>query len=194
MNIYKTGFAACCFAMFATVADAATVSLNHDLPTPADSVRAPSSTTGDVRLNFVGSDLVAPAPNSRSPWHDTIYQDTAAYHSVSAGASLTYEFDADRSRFGLMWSSPDSYNLLEFLLDDAVVFSLTGSDVDNPPTPGTGFVNVMISDLMFDEVRFTSGSTDAFEFAQVQVPLPAAIWMMIAALGGLGFVSRRKTA
>ncbi|QIE57447.1 VPLPA-CTERM sorting domain-containing protein [Pikeienuella piscinae] len=194
MNMYRMSVAAIAMAFTAGVAQAATVSLNYDVPTPAGDVRAPSATTGDVRLNFVGNDLSNPAPNSRSPWDGTAFVNSGQYHSVSAGASLTYDFDVDQTNFGLMWGSPDSYNDLVFKLDDAVVFSLTGTDVDNPPAPGAGFVNVRISDLLFDQVIFTSGNSDAFEFAQVQVPLPAAIWLMLGAIGGLGFVSRRRSA
>lgn len=194
MNTCRMGLAAAAMAFAAGAAQAATVSLNYDLPTPAGDVRAPSATTGDARLNFVGNDLTSPAPNSRSPWAGTAFENTGKYHSVSAGSSLTYDFDTDQTNFGLMWGSPDRYNDLVFNLDGAVAFSLTGTDVDNPPNPGEGFVNVRISDLIFDQVVFTSGDIDAFEFAQVQVPLPAALWLMLGAIGGLGFMSRRRAS
>ena len=171
-----------------TVLDAP-ITLGANLPDP-------TSTTGTVRIDFIGNDLVAPAPNSRSPYDGTIYVGTAVYHSVSAGATATYSFGKAQSSFAFMWGSPDNYNTLNFFLGAANVGSFTGSAMIPPGTSGLGFVDVVFSGL-FDKVVFGSTGADAFEFTNVvstPVPLPAAAWLLLTGLAGLGALGRRRKA
>jgi hypothetical protein len=154
----------------------------------------PTSTTGDVRIDFVGNDLVAPAPNSRSPYDGTGFVSTAVYHSVSAGATATYSFGTTQSAFAFMWGSPDSYNTLNFFLGAANVGSFTGDAIIPPGTRGLKFVDVVFNGL-FDKVVFGSIGQDAFEFTNLSstpVPLPAAGWLLLTGLTGLGVLGRRR--
>lgn len=154
----------------------------------------PTSTSGDVRVDFFGNDLSAPAPNSRSPYDATAFEGVAYYHSVSAGAEAIYSFGTSMNSFAFMWGSPDDYNTLNFYLGGANVGSFTGLDVLPPGTPGLSFVDVVFSG-QFDEVRFGSGNTDAFEFTNVgatAVPLPAGVVLLGTALAGFGAARRRK--
>jgi len=193
------GLVAMAAALLLSPANAAVVLLTTDtvLDTPITApatLLAPTSISGNVRVDIVGNDLVAPAPNSRSPYDGTASVGTARYHSVSAGASATYSFNVDQSAFAFMWGSPDTYNTLNFFLDNVIVGSFTGSSVIPPGTAGLGFVDAVFSGR-FDQVVFGSGNTDAFEFTNVSstpVPLPAAAWLLLSGLGGLGFAGRRR--
>jgi hypothetical protein len=154
----------------------------------------PTSTTGNVRIDWVGNDLDGTAPNSRSPYDTTASVNTAVYHSVSAGATATYSFGTTQSAFAFMWGSPDDYNTLNFYLGAANVGSFTGNAVIPPGTAGLGFVDVVFNGL-FDKVVFGSIGKDAFEFTNVSftpIPLPAAGWLLLTGFVGLSVLGRRR--
>lgn len=189
------------FAAIASSASAVTISTDKIQPSYTGLLAAPTASSGDFRLNYVGSDLDGTSPNSRTPWEDFVtLADSAYYNSVEAGGFADYVFDTAQTSFSLMWGSPDSYNKLSFLdANDEVVFSMAGDDAAIQGTVGyvesLSFVNVTVSDLSFFTARFESIGQDAFEFANVSpVPLPAAGWMLIAGLGGLGAIGRRRKA
>jgi hypothetical protein len=59
-----------------------------------------------------------------------------------------------------------------------------------------GLAQVVFSGFLFDEAVLSSGK-NAFEYglvAATPVPLPAAVWMLAAALGSLGLMRRRAAA
>jgi len=182
------------FALTIGSANAALVSADTLVPSPYGELAAPTSNSADFRLNFVGSDLDGTSPNSRSPWEGTPYLATGQYNSVEAGGFAEYVFGSLQTEFSLLWGSPDSYNVLTFFdAFDVEVFSIIGTALTPPGTPGAGFVNVLITDLEFVRVRFESIGADAFEYAAVSaVPLPAALPLFAAAMAGFGFLGARR--
>ncbi|MEM1129790.1 MAG: VPLPA-CTERM sorting domain-containing protein [Pseudomonadota bacterium] len=199
MSVIKFLAAAALTALVAAPGWAVTIMTDRDMPTYSGKLAAPTSNSANFRLNYQGSDLAPPAPNSRTPWEEfPMLADTGYYNSVERKGFAEYVYDNERTTFSLMWGSPDRYNWLRFYnADDQEVFAMNGHDSAIVGTPGyvagRKYVNVSVSDLQaFTRVRLESYS-DAFEYSGVApVPLPAAGLLLMAGLGGLGAVARKR--
>jgi hypothetical protein len=202
MKVMFGAVVAASLSLAAGVAPAVTVSQSQILPTAitdSDALLDPTSVSGFVRVDFAGSSLGNNAPRSLSPFAGTSFENTALYHAVSANSEARYLFDSAQRQFSLLFGSPDAFNRLSFWLDGVDVFGLTGADLLPANQLGKGALMLLVSDIIFDEVRMAS-SRDSFEFSNVaslavtSTPVPAPLAMLLASLVGLAALANRRSA
>jgi hypothetical protein len=183
-----SGFVAAAVLAFSFVgpASAATISWS-DGSSPAPNP-AFTSSTGAVQENLVASVLYT----VKSPFEGSIIPNTP-FNSVGARGAGTYAFSSVRSTLKLIWGSVDQYNFIDFYRGINKVDTLIG--VDDPEGKNRPLTEILASIVVsggFDRVVLRS-DRNSFEHASVAaVPVPAAGFLLVGALGGLAALRRRK--
>lgn len=125
---------------------------------------------------------------------------TDQYSVISIGGSATLLFGAPVSRYSFLWGSPDSGNMLDIntstgleSYSGASFKSLVGATGDGLNSFSrvltmTGSVGQTISSITF------KSSNIAFEVAAAPIPEPETYALMLAGLGAVGFMARRRRA
>ncbi|TCM78986.1 VPLPA-CTERM sorting domain-containing protein [Rhodovulum steppense] len=144
----------------------------------------------------------------QSPFNSNGLTETVDYFSTQPGGGpglgavspVTLSFTEVQQAFTMLWGSIDSYNSVTFKLGGSDVYTLGGNAVAGAIglDPATNYEVVALVKFLdfesgFDSITFASTSA-ALEFALAPIPLPAAGWLLLAGLGGLGVVARRKKA
>ena len=146
---------------------------------------------------------------SQSPFNNTVLSGTQDYFSVGgpahaqggAASPVTLTFGKVQSAFRMLWGSIDTYNSITFSNGVDADYTVSGTDIANAigglTESGGNYEHVALvvfSDFGengFNSVTFTSDNA-AFEFALAPVPLPAAGFLLMGALGGLAVIRRRR--
>ena len=130
--------------------------------------------------------------------------ETDQYSLITTGGVATINFGAGVSSFSFLWGSPDTYNYID-IDADGVAFDQTYGGamlgvLANPDFTANGnnantrvFTIAGTDGTLIRQLTFRSDGI-AFEVAAAPVPLPAAAWLLLSGLAGLGFVKRRKAA
>jgi len=132
--------------------------------------------------------------------------DASQYVAVETGGSATLNFSSPQNYLGLLWGSVDvnnnyltlydnSHNIIGTVLGTAVTGVDGGGDAN-----GTAYVNIT-STIPFSSVVVNTTGTQglwSFEFDDVAyamvVPEPTSSVVLIAGLGALGVMLRRKAS
>jgi len=160
------------------------------VPAPVSSVdylAGVTTNTATISLN--------PFENSTSPY-SVLNQGTAtvpladAIFNAPAGGSNIFSID---------WGSPDPYNTLEFFSGlggtGTLLASFTGCSLTKNTCTGSGFDVVTFAAIggTYGSVELLDTNQAAFEFSNLTTsPIPAALPLVAAGLGVLGFFSRRR--
>lgn len=171
------------------------------------------SSNNQHRSPFLGTSLDGTSYFSVGPY--AVDPDTG---EASTASPITLTFDAMQTDFSFIWGSVDTYNTFELLDDEgqpilipitgpgALGFAIDGFDEDGP-----NFEKWLLVELAFNEgsgfngIRFSSQNDSGREIAAMEfafrsgdvsgIPVPAAVWLMLTGIAGLGFVGRtRRTA
>jgi hypothetical protein len=126
----------------------------------------------------------------------------AAGPTSGAPATLTFA-GAGVDYISFLWGSPDTYNLLTVTSTGGVTQTFTATSLGFATTNGdqtfsqyvqfTGMAGVKITGLTFNNLP----ANDAFESANYSVtpvPEPQTYALMLAGLGAVGFIARRRKA
>lgn len=188
----------------AAPAAAVTITTSAVLPTEATPIGTPAASGGSPSPagtlayyeNVTGHQFVGGTMVARDVWQGTGLAGQGVYSSVSGNSFAEFEFDSPQVSLSFVWGSPDNYNdLVLSMMGNGSSVTVNGTAIEQPPS-GQGALFVTIAGFTFDKLRFES-RLNAFEFANLSttpIPLPAAGWMLIAALGGLGLLSRKRAA
>lgn len=164
--------------------------------------------TGTVSGNFVSGSL--------SGQYAAPVNDTSVYLAVSPSSgsqSVTISLANQANYFGFYTGSLDSYNLVQFYLNNVLVDSFTGADINSKAFPNSAtngnqnqaeyinyFPTVGTAQAFFDKIIYSS-SQNAFETDNhsfgvasipVSVPEPGSLALMGLAALGLFSARRRK--
>ena len=127
----------------------------------------------------------------------------------SSGEPATLTFATGVSSIGFLWGSPDLYNLLTVTSSTGVQTFVANASAGNPGATSLGFVQANGNQDFSQYVTFTGvGSTtilalgfsnspasNAFEssnFSVSAVPEPETYALMLAGLGVIAFIGRRR--
>jgi len=167
----------------------------------------PGGTLGGVQYSYSGGALFnynAPPSNLANGISARPVGSTGNYWSV--GSSPTAQqgpgvvtFDSGVSYFGFLWGSPDAYNIVSFYDGAQLLGAFNGSAILVPPNGDQAFskyFNIYAeAGQKITKINFAS-TTNAFETDNQafvpSIPEPEIYAMMLAGLGLMGFVARRR--
>ena len=125
---------------------------------------------------------------------------TDPYSVISIGGSAVLSFSSPVSTYSFLWGSPDSGNMLDILTSTGVESysgssfkTLVGATGDGLNSFSRVFTMTGVGSQTISSITFKS-SNIAFEVATAPIPEPETYALMLAGLGAVGFMARRRRA
>ena len=154
--------------------------------------------TGGALFNFDSSSGLPNGISARPPGSTGNFWSIGTSPVEQQGPG-NVNFATPVSYFGFLWGSPDTYNQVSFYDGNLLLGTFNGSAIHAPPDGDQSYAryfNALAgSGEVITRVMFTSGS-NAFETDNHAVisaiPEPESYAMLLAGLGLLGFVMRRR--
>jgi hypothetical protein len=191
------GFSGAAVALTVTQHSSAPTSWTDALAATPNSIAVPGTwtTAPSTRLGNLAGDYRSPFDIENAGSSDTTLLNSKQYFAVGPGNATDtaiMTFTVAQSSLSFLWGSVDTYNTLQFYLGGLLQDQVNSFAWASQLTYGASYVTV--AGVTFDEIRFGSPNTDAFEFSNLSttaVPIPAAAWLLGSGLLGLFAVGRR---
>ena len=194
-SVAHAGFIETTFTSGLTTQVANTTSYNFD------SGAKPVGYSGDGWIlpgSFAG--LAAAPAGDNTPFLSLAYAKPTGTETITAAAGQYYDY------FGLYWGSIDNYNWISFYNGDNELKTITGNDViltgtglGDQTAPGSNrYVNFFLHDMAFDRIVLGTSNyafeSDNHAFANIAVPEPGMLTLVVSALGAMFLIRRRRIA
>lgn len=182
-----------------------TVLANEGLVTSVAGATTINFNDGLLPSNYTGSVFTSDFSYASQPPNDTtgFYSVGVTDGQITPGVAT---FSGGLSYFGFYMGSPDTYNSVVFTMGDQSTVTLTGSEIasmggvsPNGDQSVGLYVNAWAgAGAKFTSIAFHSPNQNAFETDNhayiTAVPEPETYAMLLAGLGLLGFMLRRKSS